>query len=550
MNRRVGAALSALLVVLAYSRVFGAGWIWDDDDYVTENPVLTGTLEGLLAVWVEPGALPQYYPLVHSVFWLEHALFGLDPRVFHAVNLLVHLVAAYLVWRVLRALRVPGAALGALLFAVHPVQVETVAWVTELKNTLSLLCFAGALLLYVRARPQAFFDDATPPPRARLLYLAAFSVFVAALFSKTTACSLPAVILVLAWWRRGRIARAEVIATVPFFVIGVALAAVTVLYERELVGARGPEFEWSFGHRVLVAGRVVAFYLRQLLFPSELMFVYPRWEVDAGVAWQWLFPVVVVGAIGAAFALRERVGRSPLAALLLFVGTLFPALGLIPVYPMRYSYVADHFVYLPSVFALAALAAWLSRNYESLLGVRARPLWAIGLSALVAVGLAVRTHAHTADFVSAEALWRSTVAKNPDAFLATSQLAGVHMERGEYEEAERLFKQALATNPTTARTVVSYGRLLRKQGRAPESTALLEQTLARVPEADTGGRNLLRLDLARSYFSAGRVEDGTRQLRELWPDAAKWPALRQVASAVCGRFPERVRCDDDGPHLR
>ncbi len=147
----------------------------------------------------------------------------------------------------------------------------------------------------------------------------------------------------------------------PFFVAGAALALVTSWLERTHVGASGPDWALSVLDRCLIAGRALWFYAGKLLWPANLTFIYPRWQVDPGVWWQWLFPLMAVAMVTILWSLRERIGRGPLVAVLFFAGTLFPALGFANVYPMRYSFVADHFQYLASAGLIALAAAGLTK---------------------------------------------------------------------------------------------------------------------------------------------------------------------------------------------
>ena len=137
------------ITLIAYLPAWHAGFIWDDDDYVINNTTLR-SLDGLRQIWFVIDALPQYYPLVHTTFWLEYHLWGLNPLGYHLVNIGLHATGAVLLWRVLKRLQLPGAWLAAAIFAIHPVEAESVAWVTERKNVLSAVCYFAAALAYLR----------------------------------------------------------------------------------------------------------------------------------------------------------------------------------------------------------------------------------------------------------------------------------------------------------------------------------------------------------------------------------------------------------------
>ncbi len=192
-------------VLMAYQPAWRGGFVWDDDGHVT-RPELRSWY-GLYRIWFHLGATQQYYPLLHSAFWVEHRLWGDATLGYHLVNILLHMAATVLVALVLCRLRVPGTCLAAAIFALHPVHVESIAWIAEQKNALSAVFYLGAMLVYLR------FDQERKSP----LYCWALALFVLGLLSKTTAATLPAALLVILWWQRGRLSwRRDVVPLVPF----------------------------------------------------------------------------------------------------------------------------------------------------------------------------------------------------------------------------------------------------------------------------------------------------------------------------------------------
>jgi hypothetical protein len=324
-------ALFFIAALAAYFPALRGDFLWDDAGHVT-NPALQ-SWSGLLRIWFEPGVTQQYYPLLHSAFWLEHKLWGDAVLGYHLINVLQHALAATLFGALLRRLAVPGAWFAAGLFLLHPVCVESVAWICEQKNTLSLVLYLGAALAYLR------FDTVRFPRR----YVLATLLFVGALLTKTVTASLPAALLVVFWWQRGRLDwRRDVVPLLPWFVLGAGGGLFTAHFEKVLIGAQGAEFNLGALDRVVLAGRVFWFYLGKLAWPAELIFVYPRWNVDASVWWQWVFTLAGLALLGVLIWWQRR-ARGPLAAALLFGGSLFPVLGFVNVYPFIFSYVADHF---------------------------------------------------------------------------------------------------------------------------------------------------------------------------------------------------------------
>ena len=319
------------------------GFIWDDNDHVTHNTAVQNP-SGPADIWRRLGSTPQYYPLVFTSFWIEHALWGLNPFGYHLNNVLLHLLNAFLLWRVLLRLSIPAPWLAAAVFALHPLQVESAAWITERKNILSAVFYLGALLAYLR------FAQIGPPARSAAAgwrcYALALLLFVAALLSKTVTCSLPAVILLLLWWKRGRVSWRAFVPLLPMLAIGVGMGLMTVWIEKSHIGATGSEWDLSWIERTLIAGRALWFYLGKLVWPADLMFWYPRWRIDVGEWQQFIYPAAFAGLTAALWISRRRIGRAPIVSLLIFSGTLMPALGFFDVYPMRFSFVADHFQYL------------------------------------------------------------------------------------------------------------------------------------------------------------------------------------------------------------
>ena len=299
--------LLVLMTVVAYLPAFQAGFIWDDDQHVTENLTLR-TFSGLGQIWGQTSATPQYYPLVHTSFWLEYHLWELNPMGYHVDNVLLHALAAVLLWRALVRLRAPGAWLAAGIFALHPVTVESVAWVTERKNVLSAVFYFAAALAWWRWDDPSAAGGRVPGGGTRPTgwYIIAFALFVAALLSKTVTCSLPAALLLVIWWKRGRLTAGDVLPLLPFFGVGAGLGLLTSWLERTHVGAAGPEWAFSFFDRCLIAGRALWFYAGELCWPVNLMFSYPRWEINAGVWWQWLYPAAALAVVAGLWGRRRR----------------------------------------------------------------------------------------------------------------------------------------------------------------------------------------------------------------------------------------------------
>lgn len=472
-------AILFLLTLLAYAQALTGSFIWDDSGHVTRADLRS--LDGLFRIWFEPGATQQYYPLLHTGFWIQHALWGDATPGYHLVNVALHAGSACLFAALLRRLSVPGAWLAACLFALHPVSVESVAWISEQKNTLSTLLYLGSALFYLR------FDES----RRSAHYLAAALLFAAALASKTVTATLPAALLVVLWWRRGSLnRRGDVLPLLPWFALSAAAAATTAWMEHSSIGAQGSAFELGFADRIVLAGRAVWFYAGKLLWPANLSFIYPKWTIDASAAWQWLFPIALAGAF-ALLVRHARRNRAPLAVGLLFVGTLFPALGFVDVYPFLYSYVADHFQYLASLSLFAAAGAGCSLLRERL-GTSGGRALCVALLAL----LGFLTWKQGAVYKDVYALYEDILAKNPGCWMARNNLGIALLEDGRIEEAAFQLEEAIKVHPEMAEAQNNLGNALTKLKRYDEARLHLERALKIMPRYPEAHNNLGVLALA------------------------------------------------------
>jgi protein O-mannosyl-transferase len=495
-----------VLTLVAYLPALGAGFVWDDNDYVTANATLR-SLGGLARIWLQPGAVPQYYPLTFTTLWLDFQIGGLEPFGYHLVNVLLHAANAILAWRILVRLGVPGAWLAGALFAVHPVHVESVAWVTERKNVLSGAFYLGAMLAYLRFAGIGAEGGRRPAVGrgggSLSAYALALVLFLGGLLAKTVVCTLPVALLLLLWWKRGRIVARDLALVAPFFALGVALALVTVSMERGHVGAVGSDWDLSFVDRCLIAGRAVWFYLGKLVWPLDLVFIYPRWTIDAGAPWQYVFPAAGALFPGPLFSLCGGVGARPLVAVLFFVATLGPALGFVNVFPMRYSFVADHFQYLASLgpIALAAgTALWAAKRLGGS-GSRARTVGVV-LASTVIAALALLTARQSLGYRDLRTLWEDTLAKNPGAWMAHNNLGLLDFEAGRLDAAMAHYRAAIAVKPDDAFARNNLGRALATEGRLDDAIVEFREAVRVEPGHAEAWSNL-----GNALAAQGRYED-------------------------------------------
>lgn len=543
----LAAGLFIVVVLVVYIPAISGQYIWDDDYYVTNNRTLT-SLAGLGRIWFEIGATIQYYPMVFTTFWMEFHIWGLVPHGYHVVNVLLHACGALLLFGVLRKLSVPAAGLAAAVFALHPVHVESVAWITERKNVLSGVFYLAAMWLYLR------FAESRNEPHERptnwRAYFASLVLYACALLSKTVTCSLPAALVLLLWWKRKRLRVADLAPLVPMFAVGLVLGLTTVWVEREHVGAKGAMWDLSALERYLIAGRALWFYVGKLVWPSSLTFSYPKWDIDTGVWWQYLFPAAAIALVVSLWMLRRRVGKGPLVAALLFGGTLLPALGFIDIYPMRFSFVADHFQYLASIAVTTLLVVVVARGI-TMMGSRRKPttggdwfasknhLSRVGPASILLVVLAILTWRQAGVYADQETLWNDTIAKNPaswmahnnlgqylgklgrrdEAFehftaavklrpeyvLAQKNLGDIYIFNRELDVAERHYREAIRIEPRYAEAHSALGVALAQQGKMDEAIVCMEQAVTLKPTYTAGHTNL-GLTLA----NLGRFDDAVQ----------------------------------------
>jgi len=496
----------SLIVVsfAAYWPALHGAFVWDDDAWTTKVLHLLHNAQGLYLIWFDPTALQQYYPISGTTFWLDYHFWKLWTFPYHIENVALHLAAVLLFWRLLQKLEIPGAWLAAGIFALHPVMVESVAWITERKNVLSLFFFLSALLAY--GRFNSFWKTDSGSPRRWAAYVLALFFLLAALLAKTTTFSFPAVILLICWWKHGRISwRVDVLPTLPFFALASGMSLATAWLEKNHVGATGWEWNISLPERCLIAGRAFWFYLSKLFWPENLCFIYPRWQPDAGSFWQWLCPAVAVAILFLLWFARNKIGRGPATAAFFFVGTLFPVLGFMNAYGMRYSFVWDHWVYLSSLSIIAlgaALAACLTRHLN-------KPGALVGLGAVLLPVLALLTWKQSVMYQDLETLWRTTIARNPTAFLAYNNLGYILLEKKQVNDAILNFNKSLEINPRFSEPYNNLGDAWLRIGQTNTAAINFEKAVELDPTSVVSCYNL-----GNAWLEMGRTDEAITQFQK------------------------------------
>ena len=520
------------LVCLAYARVFNAGFIWDDESHLTRNPCIIGPL-GLKEVWTSARAV--YYPLVLTTFWTVHKFAGLSPWPYHLLNVFLHGGSAVLLWQVLRQLKVRGAWLGAALWALHPVMVQSVAWVTELKNTQSGLFYLLSIFCFLKADAaiQEWAASSSPLRRSgdrrSLLFASSLVFFILATLSKPSVVMLPVVLLLCIWWRTGRTHRHDVLALAPFVLIS-ALASVWTIFEQKFhAGATGTEWAQTWPDRLILAGRAIWFYLAKLIWPHPLIFIYPRWQIDSSQATAYLPLLAALGGLLALWLNRAKWSRAVFFAATYYVVSLFPVLGFFSVYFFRYSFVSDHFQYLASMGPLALAGAGivtaagrfgetpsrLASDTDALqfsgniAAVRSKSLLLPATAGTCLLLLVVLTWRQTAVYHNLVTLYTATLTRNPSCWMAHYNLGITLNEQGDIDGAISHYREAVELWSGYAEAHYNLGRLLVQTGQLDEAITHYEKALEINP-SDSEAHN----NLGAALFASGRVDEAIAHYRK------------------------------------
>ena len=515
----------AVVTILAYEPAWHGALLWDDNANMA-TPELR-SLDGLRRIWFVPRTTQQYYPLLYTSYWLQQRLLGDSTTDYHFVNILLHIGCVVLVLKILRFLRIPGAELAAIIFALHPVNVETVAWISERKNTLSGVFALAATLWYLK------FDENRTSGR----YALALGLFFLGLLSKTAIVTLPLAWLVVLWWKRGWISlRRDVVPSIPFFFLSAAAGLMTRWVESGNIAYKASTaLAFSPVDRCLIAGRAFWFQLGKVLWPANLMFVYPRWEINAAVWWQYLFPLAVLALLGILWSLR-RWFRAPLAGVLVYILLLLPTLGFLNQYFFIYSFVSDHWQYLACLGIITPCASGIVLLAGQL---KSWQVWLErGTTLLLAGVLFLLTWQQSRMYTNAETLYGTTITRNPACWMAYNNLGNTLYEANRIPEAMKLFKQALRINPDNAEAYNNLGNTLFQTGRTSEAIDQYKQALRIIPNyADA------RNNLGTALFQTGRTSEAIDQYKQalrINPNYADAHSNLGAALGQMGRISEAI----------
>ena len=498
---------------IAYSPAIKGDFIWDDDNYVTANPLITAP-DGLWRIWFSTDATSQYFPLVYTTFRLEHKLWGFNPMPYHIANVAIHIISSLLLWLILRRLAIPAAFVAAALFALHPVNVESVAWITERKNVLMLVFSLLSLLFWIEfaLRPQT-------KKRAILFYVLSLLCYAIALFSKTTACVLPAALLLVIWLKDIPLKIKSFLLVIPYVVMGIAMGLLVIWWEHQHQGTGLVDMHLSILERLLIASRAVWFYAAKIFFPANLAFSYPRWDINPAKVSQYIWLLACLLMAGGLWFWRKVLGRRVIAAVLFFVAALSPMLGFLDLYTFVYTWVADHYQYMAAI-ALITLAVAAGSRLIARLGKYAK-ITKVLIAFVLLLTCAVLTWRQCRIYTNLETLWNDTLKKNPDSWIAHNNLGQMLLEQGKTDELIYHLTRAIdiaQRNPAVHPYIIATMRynLAQSQGKFQDAIEQLRIAIDVLPNDPK--TYLVLADLLESQGRFGEAVNYLKQAIKIIPD--------------------------------
>ena len=428
-----------LLTLAVYYPLRWGVFLWDDSAWLTNNPLIHHW-RGFEIFWFSTKAMGevQYYPMTLSLLSIEYHIWGLQTLPYHLVNVLFQAANAILLWLILRRLEFRSAWLVAALFAIHPIQVETVGWVAEVKNVLSGFFYFLALLSFLKFIDVGPKTPATPdginsekPYQNHQLYVVSTLCFLFGLLSKTAVCTLPVAILVILWWKGRWRDREIILRLIPWFIIALIIGMVTIHVEHTSVGTHGADWRFTIGQRILIAGHAFWFYLIKLLWPHPLLMIYPRWHLGNSIGYIWA--IAAVALFAGLWFMKDRIGRGPMAAMLFYLVTIGPVLGFITFYTQLYSFVADHYQYLACIGPMVLAGEFIYWATDKTGPWKhAVPIWVAAALVVIAGWISFnQSRLYDSDY----SLWHYVYQHNRKSFIVKALYGATLLERQQYGPA-------------------------------------------------------------------------------------------------------------------
>ena len=478
------AFLAAIFVF--YFPALSGEFIWDDVFFHGERAIHSWS--GLWSIWFAPSEMAKeghYWPITYTTFWLEHKLFGLNPVGHHIVNCLLYFTSVVLIWRLLLKLEVPGAWAISMIFTVHPLHVESVAWLIERKGLLSALFYLGAVHVWLRFRESPSLKT----------YALALGLYALGLLSKSTVVTLPAALLVLLWWKQERISAQDIMRVLPFFIVGFTITLGDYLF---YVTREELDLAYSFLERVLIAAQAVWFYVGKLLWPANLMVIYPHFDVSVGNLVAWLFVAATVGVLILLWGCRHRIGKGPLAGVAFFVITLSPILSLVDYGYMQFSFVADRYQYLAGLGLMAVLVGGAIHAIQPY--ITSFRCTFMGTFAVLVIGLGILTWQQATIYQDGITFFRHIIAHNPTARDAYLNLAYALSRAGRIEESYEASLKAIELQPNKSMAHANFAATLIQIKRYGEAEESLKRALELDPKNAAAWQNYGSLHSKRQHY--------------------------------------------------
>lgn len=507
----------AVLVMTSYLPALWGEFVWDD--FLLTKLKAVSSWDGIWQLWFDPASAylqrdaveGHYWPLLYTTFWIEHKLWGFAPLGYHALNLVLHFVNTALLWRLLLRLGVPGAWFAAALFAVHPLHVESVAWIISRKDLLSALFYLSAFFMWIR-----FVES----PSTRR-YTAVLALFAAALLCKSIAITLPAALVIWQWWREGRVTAEYLLRVVPFFLVGLVIGGFDIWFYKTHTAL---SFDYSIYERALIASRALWFYFGKLLWPTNFAVIYPRWEIDIADPLGWGYFLAAVAVAVALWVMRGRIGRGPLACALFFAVTLSPTLGLVDYSFMGHSFVADRFQYLAGIGGIILLAGAAVHAADRLSPAAYKVARGIALAVLALLGVA--TWNQTGIYKNEVSLFTHVISVNPQSWAAHQNVGMAMLRLGRFEEAEEHLRNSLEIFPLNIKAFRNMGEALNGQERYEEALKWYQTAVSLEPDEP-----LNHAGMGVVFFRMERYPEAVSSIKralDLQPDFETAPMLHSL----------------------
>jgi tetratricopeptide (TPR) repeat protein len=527
LNALAGAAIIIMVAFLAYLPSINGGFVLDDESLLANNLFIRAS-DGPYRLWCTTES-PDYWPATNISFWLEWRLWETKSSGYHVTNLIFHVIEALLIWIILRKLSVPGAFLAAMIFTLHPVNVESAAWIAQRKNLMSMLFFLLSILWYLKI--EILWPLASHP--SPFWYWLSLAAFMLAMLGKGSAVVLPVLLLGIIWWLRS-LNRWDLVRIAPFLLLAVVLTVVNIWFQThgEHIEIRNA----GFAERLLGAGGVPWFYLYKALLPIDLAFIYPPWHIEVANALWWLPLSAVLIITAVLWQYRKSWSRPLLFAWGFFCVSLVPVMGFTDVGFMKYSLVADHYQHIAVIGVIALAAAGWSIWHER---ARNRSRWMTAAIAVVTMGaLSFLTWRQSGIYHNAIGLYQATLQKNPGSWIAYNNLGTELGQTGQLQEAIEYFQQAIQLKPDYADAHFNLGLALANAGRLQEAIVQYKQALRLNPDSITAHNNL-----GVVLTNVGRLQDAIghyQQALQLNPDSIEAHNNLGLTLANAGRRQEAI----------